>query len=496
MARLRRIGPVDKSRSTGRTGRGWAGRAAALAAIAFLLGSSAPGATAPPAVAAPNIIIIVVDDLGWPDVSVYGRSTVPTPNLYRLGRSGVAFTNGYAAASVCSLSRAAILTGKMPQSYGLTYNIDESGQQDQGLPLDQTTMADRLHARGYRTGAIGKWHQGASPRYYPMRRGFDYFYGFLSGEALYADPGTPGIVTTPAKSDKPMARKPVWNTVTGPDATIVPNHSRYLTDDFTEHAVDFIGESAGKHKPYFLYLAYNAPHWPLQVTRQWYDRFPEIKDPIRRTYVAMIASMDAGVGRVLDALDRSGKRDNTLIVFMSDNGCPAQFGACDCSHPFGAGKFTYIEGGTRVPFIVSWPKRLKARGLMATPVSALDILPTALGASGGGVPAGLAGRDLIAAARGDRGMADRTLVWGQDPVFAARRGAWKLWQSRDRGETHLYDLTADPGELTDLSQRNPAVARRLGKKIDDWRASLPAPLWPRRAAVAAKMCAKSTELVY
>lgn len=333
---------------------------AAWLAATVLTQASAVAAPASGAAAArqthrpPNIVVILVDDLGWPDVSVYGRKTVPTPNLERLARDGVAYTNGYVAASVCAVSRAALLTGRMPQRYGFQYNLDDSANHDQGLPLDQATLADRLKAQGYRTAAIGKWHQGYTPAYYPTKRGFDSFYGFLAGETLYADPGTAGIVTTPIRRDKSYARKDGWNTVTGTDGHPVANHSRYLTDDFTDQAAALIGRSANERKPFFLYLAYNAPHWPLQVPQAWYDRFATIKDPVRRTFVAMIAAMDAGVGRVLDTLETKGVRNDTLVVFLSDNGCPIQFGFCDCSHPLGAGKFSYLEGGTRVPFIVSW----------------------------------------------------------------------------------------------------------------------------------------------
>lgn len=459
-----------------------------------------PAGAVRPAANAPNVIVILVDDLGWPDVSTYGRSQVPTPNIDLIAKSGTAFTNGYVTASVCAVSRAGLLTGRMPQRFGFTYNINDRGAVDKGagLPLSEQTLADRLKPYGYRSAAFGKWHQGQDPQFYPTRRGFDEFFGFLSGETVYVDPKTPGMVTTPTKADKyPLdVRDAGAEIVEGPGQTPVNNFSRYLTDEITDRTVDFIARSARQDQRFFAYVAYNAPHWPLQVPQAWYDRFPQIQDPVRRTYVAMIAAMDAGVGRILDELDRTGQRDNTLIVFLSDNGCPAQFAFCDCSHPLGAGKFTYLEGGTRVPFIAAWPKRMK-RGVVDTPVSSLDITATVLAAVDPrrALPRNLDGSDLVAiAAR--RGPKNRTLAWSQAPVSAARQGKWKLWTSDDWKTTKLYDLSRDPGETTDLSAAKPSLTRRMLARLSAWRAKLPPPLWPRHASREAAICTRQTEWVY
>lgn len=453
-----------------------------------------------------NVVVILVDDLGWPDVSSYGRRDVPTPNIDRIARSGVAFSNGYVAASVCAVSRAGLLTGRMPQRFGFTYNINDEdgtgkGDVGAGLPVDEKTLAERLKPLGYRTAAIGKWHQGVEPQFYPTNRGFDEFFGFLAGETVYVDPNTPGMVTTPTPADKgkgPLTgRRADGRVVEGPDRKPVDDFGKYLTDEITDRTVDFIQRSTSGKQPFFAYVAYNAPHWPLQVPRTWYDRFPQIQDPVRRTYVAMIAAMDAGVGRILDTLEATGARDNTLIVFLSDNGCPVQFGFCNTAHPFGWGKFTYLEGGVRVPFLMSWPARLKARGVVDSPVSSLDIMPTVLRAAAprAALPAGLDGVDLVATVEHPP-RAPRLLVWGQEPVYAARRGGFRYWRSNDWHTAYLAELDTDPWERRDVSAAHPKERAALEQAVDAWRKSLPPPRWKLHLTRPVTIDGRKTEWVY
>jgi arylsulfatase A-like enzyme len=460
-----------------------------------------------PSQSQPNVLLILADDLPWPDVSTYGLHRVPTPNIDRIAREGVAFTNGYVAASVCAVSRAGLLTGRSPQRFGFDYNLDDHSNQRDGLPVGQLTLGDRLRAMGYHTGIIGKWHLGEDPAYYPTKRGFDEFYGFLAGETVYVDPKTPGIVNTHTAADRPFdTRKPSSRIIEGPDARVVNNFNRYLTSEITDRAVEYIARN--KQQPFFLYLAYNAPHWPLQVPKKYYDRFADIKDPIRRTYVAMIAALDEGIGKVLDQLDQQGLKERTLVFFLSDNGCPIQFGFCDCSHPLGAGKFTYLEGGTRVPFLMAWPGHLAPHAPVDTPVSSLDIAPTVLRAAepGSVPPAELEGRDLIgqvahtATASGpatDSAAAmPRTLFWGQDPLFAVRSGRWKLFKSLDQKRLALFDLETDPAEEHDLSQREPQQTQSLDRALEGWRQQMPKPLWPLHQVTPVKICGRETERVY
>ena len=232
------------------------------------------------------------------------------------------------------------------------------------------------------------------------------------------------------------------------------------------------------------------------MPQAYYDKFSNIKDPVRRTYVAMIAALDDNVGRVLDELDKTGEKDNTLIVFLSDNGCPIQFGFCDCSHPLGSGKFTYLEGGTRVPFMMSWPARLKPHGIVDAPVSSLDILPTVLKAAAPSKPLpNLAGTDLLGIIRNPKADSNRTLMWGQPPLFAAVQGQWKLWKSLDQKRTALFDLVSDPTEEHDISLEQPKVTQSLEKKLDGWRSRLPAPLWPMHGTHTGLVCGRQTQFV-
>jgi len=477
-----------------------------LGTAALLCAPASSARVAPPsaparAAQAPNVVVILVDDLGWPDVSAYGGKDVPTPNIDRIAASGAAFSNGYVAASVCAVSRAGLLTGRMPMRFGFTYNINDEGDEGAGLPTSEKTIAERLKPLGYHTGAFGKWHVGAQDRFYPTNRGFDEFFGFLAGETVYVDPKTPGIVTTPTKAD---AGKPPFETrrgngvvVEGPERRKVDNFNRYLTTEITDHAVDFIDRASRGKQPFFSYVAYNAPHWPLQVPQEWYDRFAHIKDPVRRTYVAMIAAMDAGVGRILDKLEERGIRDNTMVVFLSDNGCPVQFGFCNDAHPWGAGKFTYLEGGVPVPFLFSWPRAMKPKGVVDRSVSSLDVLPTILHAAAPkqALPRELEGQDLIASASG-KGPDNRLLVWGQAPVYAARQGEWRLWRSDDWHQTKLHNLAQDPWEKTDVSADHKAETEKLNRAVESFAKSLPAPLWKLHFTRKVMIDGRETEWVY
>ena len=476
----------------------------ALSALPGCAPQAQPTTQARPVVAQrPNVVLIIADDLGWSDVSSYGGRDVQTPNLDRIAASGAAFRSGYVAASVCAVSRAGLLTGRMPQGFGFTYNIndeDTKGGADvgAGLPVDQLTLADRLKALGYHTAAFGKWHQGSDPQFYPTNRGFDEFAGFLSGETVHADPRNPDIVTTPTKADagKPQlgARSRNGSWMEGPERNVVDNFQRHLTDVITDHVVADIDRQTAKRQPFFTYVAYSAPHWPMQVTREWYDRFPQITDPVRRTYVAMIAAMDAGVGRILDKLESSGARDNTIVIFLSDNGCPVQFGFCNEAHPWGAGKFTYLEGGIRVPFLMSWPKGMKPRGIVDAPVMSIDVAPTVLHAAGAPVPGELEGRDLVETVR--HPDPDRLLVWGQAPVFAARRGSLKYWQSDDWRESRLNDLAADPWEKADLPASRANDKAALAGAVSAWRATLPEPRWKLHFTRPVTIGGRKAEWVY
>ncbi|MCP5432195.1 MAG: sulfatase-like hydrolase/transferase [Alphaproteobacteria bacterium] len=483
--------------------------AAILGAGLALLAACGPGADeaakAPPApeqaaaagAGRPNVVVIIADDLGWADVSTYGLDRVPTPNIDRIAKDGVAFSNGYVVAPVCTVSRSGLLTGRYPQRFGIEYlNMDD--EINLGLPVSETTIADRLKKAGYHTGLVGKWHQGGTDEFYPTNRGFDEFYGILGGMTTYIDPATPGIVdATPGRAPKTAPkREGPQLLLKGPDREEVHNFDKYLTYELTDQANDFVARN--KNDPFFLYLAYTAPHRPFQVPQEVYDRFPNIADHGRRTYVAMIAALDDSIGRFLDTLEAEGVRDNTLVVFLSDNGCPPQFESCDCSHPINAGKFTLLEGGIRVPFLLSWPKGLAARGRIDEPVSALDILPTALKAAGIAPPTDetLDGSDLVAIAQKPQGEDERSFVWRTLPAYAVREGRWKLWTSIDLNRTELFDLEADPGETADVAADHPEIVARLRARFDDWSKGASEPLWPVHHKEEVEVCGRVTEFIY
>lgn len=467
-----------------------------LSGISLWAALAAAPMTASAASRAPNVLVILVDDLDWPDVSTYGLKRVQTPNIDRIAREGVGFTNGYVAASVCAPSRAALLTGRYEQRYGFEYNMTDRENIDDGLPLDQKTIADLLRPAGYYTGAIGKWDLGYTAPYYPMKRGFDDFFGFVAGETLYVDPRSPDMVTvqTPHKPTGDR-RKRVGQIVEGPNAEVVHDFGKYLTSEFTARAVSFIDQHSHRARPFFLYLAYNAPHWPMQVPRRYYDRFAHIKDPIRRTYVAMIAALDDGVGTVLDTLQRDGIARDALVIFLSDNGCPEHLGFCDCSNPLGAGKFTYVEGGMRVPFMMAWPGHLSPHTLISTPVSSLDVMPTILAAAGVKAPPNLDGENLMATVEG-RAPEPRLLFWRQLPVYAVREGRWKLWKSLDWKVTKLFDLQTDPAETTDVSTLHRRTVEQLSASLDRWNSGLANPKWPLHFVRKVDVCGRATEMVY
>ena len=291
---------------------------------------------------APNIVVILVDDLGYVDAGFSGStvgytSLVETPNLDGLAEEGVVFTDGYVTFSVCTPSRAGLLTGRYPSRFGVEGNIAYNPFDEHlGLPVEETTFPSYLQDAGYRTGAVGKWQLGGAHIFAPLQRGFDYFYGFLNGRHDYWQ-----VDASRSGDDSliPLAGNTSPASFTG-----------YLADALTDKAIEFIEEDSGE--PFFLYLAYNAPHTPYQAPAELKAKYAKFSRD-KRTYLAMVDSLDQNVGRLLEALEQTGKRDNTIVFFLSDNGGeePADNG------PFREGKSSFHEGGIRVPFVASWPAR-------------------------------------------------------------------------------------------------------------------------------------------
>ena len=439
-------------------------------------------AATPAAPARPNILLIVADDLGYNDVGFMGARDIPTPNLDRLAASGTRCTDGYVSYSVCSPSRAGFLTGRYQERFGHEYNpLWDATSTTHGLPLSETTIADALRAAGYTTGLVGKWHQGAHPQFHPNRRGFDEFFGFLGGGHRYL-PGSHVEVEVgagkKASSDDAEHNAPLLR-----NSTEVPE-SGELTTRLGEEAAASVTRHARDAQPWFLYLAFNAPHNPPQARADMLAKFSAIADPRRRTYAAMVATLDESVGRVLAALDATAQRERTLIFFFSDNGGPMTKRNANASvnTPLRGQKGDVFEGGIRIPFVVSWPGKIPAGRIYTQPVISLDILPTALAVARTTRDAKLPpldGVDLLPFLAGENMSAPHErLFWRMDggAAFAVRERNWK-WMRTYANAPQLYDLAADPGESRDLATAHPEIAARLAAASAEWSRGLVAPVW-------------------
>ena len=411
-----------------------------------------------PAAQRPNIVLIVSDDQGWKDAGFRG-SDIQTPSLDQLAREGVQLDQFYAQ-PMCTPSRAALLTGRYPHRYGLqTLVIPSAGTY--GLAIDEWLLPQALKEAGYRTAIIGKWHLGhADRKYWPRARGFDYQYGPLLGEIDYFSHSAHGT------RDWFRNGEPV-------------QEDGYVTDLLGADAVKLI-EGHDPAVPLFLYLAFTAPHSPYQAPQAYLDRYPDMADPARQAYAAMITAMDTAIGAVLDALQQRGMRENTVVVFQSDNGGPrsAKFtGEVDMSNstipadngPFRDGKASLYEGGTRVLALANWPGHIRP-GVVDRPIHEVDLYPTLAGLAGAPIDKGkpLDGIDLWSTIAEDEPSPRQEVVYGIEPFRAAlREGDWKLvWQATLPSRIELYDLAKDPGETTNLSAEHPQKVTALKARIE------------------------------
>ena len=407
----------------------------------------------------PNVIVIMADDLGYADVGFQGCKDIPTPHIDSIAANGVRFTAGYVSCPVCSPTRAGLVTGRYQNRFGHEFNTGgapHSLQEHIGLPVEEKTFADVMKSGGYVTGVIGKWHLGMHAKYHPFKRGFDEFFGHLAGSHSYFRWDSPP--TSPIQ----RGHEPV-------------KEAEYLTDAFNREAVSFIERH--KDKPFFLYLPYNAPHTPMHAPEKYLKRFPDIADKKRRTYAAMVSAMDDGVGMILAKLKALKLHDNTLVIFLSDNGGPYRANASD-NAPLNGGKSSMLEGGIRVPFVMQWPKRIKAGTVYDRPVISLDILPTVAAAGGAKAPTepGIDGVDVLPFVRGDKaGTPHKILFWRRGTDYAVRRGDSKAIKRKDRW--YLYDLANDLREKNNLAEDKPELLAELRAAVDKWEKGLVPPKW-------------------
>jgi len=406
----------------------------------------------------PNILLILVDDLGYGELGCQGNAQIPTPHVDSLAKNGIRFTNGYVTAPICSPSRAGLLTGRYQQRFGHEFNFPPpDGLPNQcGLPVTEKNLADRLQAVGYRTGMFGKWHLGYQPKFHPLKRGFDEFFGFLGGMHPYtkADGGNHGPIL---RGTEP---------ITAMD---------YTTDAFGREACTFIEKH--RSRPWFVYLSFNAVHSPLQATDKYLARFPTIANKDRRTYAAMQAAMDDAVGAVLVKLRELQLEENTLIFFLSDNGGPT-WQTTSRNDPLRGAKKDLLEGGIREPFLIQWKGRLPAGKTDDRPIISLDILPTALAAAGAPVANGdqLDGVNLLPYLTGHTvGAPHEALFWRYGNQRAVRKDDWKLLQIGNR--VRLYNLVQDIGEDKDLAAREPEKVQELEAAYAEWNAKNIRPMW-------------------
>lgn len=449
-------------------------------------------------VGAPNVIVIMADDLGYADISAYGIHRIPTPNIDRIGSEGVKFTDGYSTAPVCSPSRAGTQTGRYQQRFGFEFNngpAKRDAEEGLGLDVGEVTLGQALRENGYHTGLIGKWHLGAQKQFYPTNRGYDEFVGLLSGATSYIDLNQPGVINyqSPRYPDSRTAaeRDQYTQIVEGPDRHIVDNHKEYLTEYFGRRGAEYVRRNARSDKPFFLYMAFTAPHDPLTVTKKYYDRFPHIKTEHHRIYAGMVSALDDAVGEVLDAVDRSGERDNTIVYFLSDNGCAAYYeGMCACE-PLRGGKLTHFEGGVRVPYMMRWPAKVKSPQVYREMVSTLDIFPTVVAAAGGQLRTDRVydGVDIMPFLTGQKqGPAHASLMWRRRPLVSIRQGDWKMWKELNGKYTLLFNLKDDLNETTNLADRYPEKVKELEHALDQWSKDLQDPRWPSRPATTYNVC--------
>jgi arylsulfatase A-like enzyme len=395
----------------------------------------------------PNVLVILGDDTGWAEFGFQGNKEIPTPHIDSIAKNGVRFTSGYVSGPYCSPTRAGLLTGRYQTRFGHEFN--SSASKKLGLSLQERTIADHLKSAGYSTCAIGKWHLGAGDDHRPMKRGFDEFFGTLGNTPFYH----PTQFVDSRKSS---------------DVQKIDDPNFYTTDEYGKRAVEWIG---AQKTPWFLYLPFNAQHAPLQAPKERLENFAHIQDEKRRTFAAMMSSMDDAVGSVLAKIREKKEEENTLIFFLTDNGGPTGNNT-SINTPLRGFKATTFEGGVRVPFCVQWKGKI-APAVYEQPIIQLDILPTCLAAAGIPAPKGIDGVNLLPFLTGEpmnrKDAPHEALYWRFGPQWAIRKGDWKLVRGPGpSAQPELFNLKDDIAESKNLAMANPDKLAELTADWNDW----------------------------
>lgn len=415
--------------------------------------------------AKPNILLIVSDDHGYADVGFQGCKDIPTPYLDQLARSGLHCTEGYVSHPFCSPTRAGLMTGRYQQRFGHENNVFFDPQDHrEGLPVSEKLLPAFLKEAGYVTGWIGKWHLGAAPEFRPLQRGFSETFGFIGGGHRYQN----WKVNPAGEYLVPIERNGTPVEVT-----------KHLTVAFGEESAAFIRRHQAA--PWFLYLAFNAPHKPHEPTAERLAKFASIQNPERRQYAAQVSLLDDAIGEALAALRKTAQDRRTLVFFFSDNGGPVGPNSNGSENsPLRAGKGSVYEGGVRVPFVVSWPGRLPAGKTYAQPVCSLDVFATALATAGVPMPTDRKydSVNLLPFLSGQQtGSPHERLFWRSGQLLAVRDGQDKLVRQGQR-PNEFYQLGNDLAEAKDLADEKSTDAKRLAEALEAWNKELVPPAFP------------------
>lgn len=448
-------------------------RLTALSSLVLLCSTLVSSRAATNPARPPNVVIIFCDDLGYADVSCYGAQGYQTPNLDRLAREGVRFTDFYAAQAVCSASRAALLTGCYPIRIGILGALNPNSKV--GLHSNEVTVAEMLRSRGYATAIYGKWHLGDALSFLPTRHGFDDYFGLPYSNDMWPKHPTAGTNYPPL----PL--------MTGERVIELMPDQRRLTASYTERAVKFI--QANRERPFFLYVPHSMPHVPLFVSERFQGKTQ------RGLYGDVISEIDWSVGQIVDALKREGLEDDTLVMFSSDNGPWLLYGDhAGSAQPLREGKATSFDGGVRVPFIARWPGRIPPGTLCRQPAMTIDVLPTLARLAGASLPTNtIDGRDIWPLLKGEPGAKGQEayFIYWQRELQAVRSGPWKLHFKHDfvkpnppgkdgrpgkyadlKIKRSLFNLADDPRETNDVAGKNPQIVQHLTALADRARLEL------------------------